>query len=156
MLNRLKKMDWMMLLILAAFMGISAILIRSATHGNPQYPNYDIKTLVYYAAGFVVIVLSTLVDYRLILKTWYVWYALGIILLVAVYLFAPEINGAKGWFVLGKGFQFQPAEMMKIFLIIAIAALLGRRIGEPLRLRSDVMLVAATVFIPFLLVMIQP
>ncbi|WP_027085329.1 FtsW/RodA/SpoVE family cell cycle protein [Cohnella panacarvi] len=156
MLNRLKKMDWMMLLILAAFMGISALLIRSATHGNPQYPNYDLKTLVYYAAGFVVIVLSTMVDYRLILKTWYVWYALGIILLVAVYLFAPEINGAKGWFVLGRGFQFQPAEMMKIFLIVAIAALLGRRLGDPLRLRSDVMLVAVTVFVPFLLVMIQP
>lgn len=145
-----------MLIILAAFMGVSALLIRSATHGNPQYPNYDLKTLVYYAAGFVVIVVSTLVDYRLILKVWYVWYAIGIILLIAVYLFAPEINGAKGWFVLGGGFQFQPAEMMKIFLIIAIAALLGRRLGDPLRLRSDVMLVVATVFIPFLLVMIQP
>lgn len=149
-------MDWMMLLILAAFMGISAILIRSATHGNPLYPNYDLKTLVYFAVGFVVIVLSTLIDYRLILKIWYVWYAIGIVLLVAVYLFAPEINGAKGWFILPGGFQFQPAEIMKIFLIISIAAVLGRRLGDPLRMRSDVMLVAAMVFVPFLLVMIQP
>lgn len=145
-----------MLLILAAFMGISATLIRSATHGNPDYHNYDLKTVVYYGIGFAVIVLSTLVDYRLVLKTWYVWYAIGLILLVLVYLFAPEINGAKSWFVLPGGMLFQPAEIMKIFLVIAIAALLGRRLGDPLRMRSDVMMVAVTAFVPFLMVMMQP
>lgn len=149
-------MDWMMLLILAAFMCISALLIRSATYGNPQYDNYDLKTIVYYGIGFVIITICTLVDYRLILKSWPVWYAIGLILLVLVFLFAPEINGARSWFKLPGGMLFQPAELMKIFLIIAIAALLGRRLGDPLRLRSDVTLVAVVALIPFMLVMIQP
>ncbi|BBI32537.1 rod shape-determining protein RodA [Cohnella abietis] len=151
----MKKIDWMMVLILMLFMGMSALLVRSATHSNPMYPNFDIKTLIFYGIGFGVIIIATLVDYRLILKIWYVWYAIGLILLVLVFFLAGETNGARSWFNLGL-FSFQPAEMMKLFLIIAIAGVLGRRQGDPLRLRSDVMVVAVVVFVPFLLVMIQP
>ncbi|MFB9279191.1 FtsW/RodA/SpoVE family cell cycle protein [Cohnella cellulosilytica] len=157
MLNRLKKMDWMMLAILMAFMGISFFTIRSATYNNPlpAYQNLDIQTLVFYAAGFVVIVLSTLVDYRLILKTWYVWYAIGIVMLLLIFVLVEPKNGARSWFEFGS-FSFQPAEIMKLFLIIGIAAIMGRRQGDPLRMRTDVMTVAAFSFVPFLLVMLQP
>jgi rod shape determining protein RodA len=156
LLNKLKKMDWMMLLILAVMMGFSTLLVRSATHGNPLYPHYDLKTLVFYAAGFVVILAITLFDYRLLLKTWYVWYAMGLILLVLVFKFAPPTNGARSWFELPGGLKFQPAEFMKLFLILAIAAIMGRRQGNPLRMKNDVPLVAAAVTIPFVLVMLQP
>ncbi len=156
MLNKLKKMDWLMLGILAVFMICSTLLVRSATHGNPDYPNYDLKTLVFFAAGFVAILMITLFDYRLLLKTWYVWYGMGIVLLVLVFLFAPEVNGARSWFKLPGGVNFQPAEFMKLFLILGIAALMGRRQGDPLSMKNDVMLVAVTAFVPFLLVMIQP
>ncbi len=145
-----------MLLILVVMMGFSTLLVRSATHGNPLYPNYDLKTLIYYAIGFVVILVCTLFDYRLLLKTWYVWYGIGLILLVLVFKFAPSINGARSWFELPGGLKFQPAEFMKLFLILAIAAIMGRRQGDPLRMKSDVPLVAASVFIPFVLVMVQP
>jgi rod shape determining protein RodA len=149
------KMDWMMLIILGLFMGISTILVRSATHNNPLYPNYDIKTLIFFGLGFFVVLLATMVDYRLLLKVWYVWYALGLIMLVLVFFLAKEKNGARSWFELGQ-LSFQPAEIMKLFLIIAVAALLGRRQGDPLKMRSDVMLVAVVVFVPFVLVMRQP
>lgn len=156
MLNKLKKMDWMMLLILGVLMVISALLVRSATYGNPMYPNYDLKTLVYYAAGFVAILFITLFDYRLLLKTWYVWYGLGLVLLVLVFQFADATNGARSWFELPGGLNFQPAEFMKLFLILAIAAILGRRQGDPLSLKSDVVPVAIVSIVPFVLVMIQP
>jgi rod shape determining protein RodA len=114
-----------------------------------------VKTLIFYGLGFVVILLATLVDYRLILKVWYVWYALGIVLLLLIFVFVEEKNGARSWFEFGE-VSFQPAEVMKLFLIIAIAALMGRRQGDPLRMRTDVMVVAAVAFLPFLLVMMQP
>lgn len=144
-----------MLIILGLFMGISTIVVRSATYNNPDYPNFDIKTLIYYGLGFFVIIIATLVDYRLLLKVWYVWYAIGLILLVLLFFLAGETNGARSWFNLGQ-LSFQPAEMMKLFLIIAVAALMGRRQGDPLKLRSDVLLIAVVAFIPFVLVMIQP
>ncbi|WP_239615206.1 FtsW/RodA/SpoVE family cell cycle protein [Cohnella mopanensis] len=155
MLNRLKKMDWMMLTILLMFMGISTLLVRSATYNNPSYANHDLKTLVFYGIGFGVIILATLVDYRLILKTWYVWYGLGIVLLMLIFVFVQKKNGAQSWFEFGD-VSFQPAEVMKLFLIIAVAAIMGRRQGDSLRMRTDVMVVAAVAFVPFLLVMMQP
>jgi rod shape determining protein RodA len=148
-------MDWMMLVILGLFMGFSTLLVRSATLNNPAYPNLDTKTLMFYGVGFLVVILATLVDYRLWLKIWYVWYAIGLILLVLVYFLAGETNGARSWFNLGL-LSFQPAEIMKLFLILCVAALMGRRQGDPLKMRSDVMVVAFFAFIPFMLVMMQP
>lgn len=144
------------MLILGAMMVVSALVVRSATHNDPGYYHYDVKTIEYYAAGFVVILLCTLVDYRLLLKTWYVWYGIGIVLLIAILLFAPTINGAQSWFDIGGGLKFQPAEFMKIMLIIAVAAVLGRRQGDPLRMRTDVLYIAVISIIPFLLVLKQP
>ncbi|MCC3376911.1 FtsW/RodA/SpoVE family cell cycle protein [Cohnella sp. REN36] len=155
MLNRLKKIDWLMMLILILLMGISTLLVRSATYYTEGYSNKDVQTMMFYGAGFAAILIITLFDYRLLVKTWYVWYAIGIVLLVAVYLFAKPINGAKSWFQIGS-FLFQPAEIMKIFLILAVAALMGRRMGDPLSMRKDVLLIVAISAVPFLLVMIQP
>jgi rod shape determining protein RodA len=156
LLNRLKKMDWMMLIILGLFMAISALLVRSATHTNPKYYHYDVKTVLFFGIGFVVVLIMTLVDYRLLLKGWIIWYALGIALLVLVYFFAPPINGARSWFQLPGGLLFQPAEFMKLILIFAVAVIMGRKQGDPLSMRRDVMAVAGVAFVPFLLVMVQP
>jgi len=155
LLNRLKNIDWMMLTILLMFMGISTLAVRSATYNNPAYVNHDLKTMIFYGIGFGVVLLATLVDYRLILKTWYVWYAIGIIMLLLIFVLVEPKNGARSWFEFGE-VSFQPAEIMKLFLIIGIAAIMGRRQGDPLRMRSDVMVVAAFSFVPFLLVMLQP
>lgn len=144
------------MLILVAFGVISALVVRSATFNDPKFANSDVKTLMFYGVGFVILLLITLFDYRLLLKTWYVWYALGILSLILVFFFGSNRNGAQGWFDLGGGLTFQPAELMKLFLIIAVAAIMGRRQGEPLRFRTDVMAVAAASIVPFALVMIQP
>lgn len=150
-------MDWLMLAILAIFMGISAVVIRSATFHNSQaaFQGMDKSMLIFYGIGFAVIVLSTLVDYRLILKTWYVWYGIGIVMLLLIFVLVEPKNGARSWFEFGS-LSFQPAEIMKLFLIIAIAAIMGRRQGDPLRMRSDVLVVAAFAIVPFVLVMLQP
>jgi rod shape determining protein RodA len=149
-------MDLMMILILGVFMCFSALIVRSATYNDPKLIHFDIKTLVYYAVGFVVILIMTLFDYRLLLKTWYAWYGIGLVLLLLVFKFAPLRNNARSWFELPGGFTFQPAEIMKLFLILAIAAIMSRRQGDPLRVRSDVSLVALAALIPFALVMVQP
>jgi len=144
------------MLILVVLMTFSTLLVRSATYGNPLYPHYDLKTLIFFGIGFVVIVLMTLIDYRLLLKIWYVWYILGLVLLVLVFEFAPITNGARSWFELPGGLRFQPAEVMKLFLIMAIASIMGRRQGDPLQIRTDVVYVVLATLVPFVLVMMQP
>jgi rod shape determining protein RodA len=82
-------------------------------------------------------------------------YGIGNALLIAVYLFAPELNGAKGWFQL-PGFNFQPAEFMKLILILTLAFFLARKYGNELDFRHDTIRIGLIAFIPFVLVMIQP
>jgi rod shape determining protein RodA len=153
---KLKKIDISIVLILLAFMVVSTLLVHSATYGNPDYANYDLKTIIFFGLGFFVAIMVTIIDYRVFLKSWLILYLLGNVLLVVVFLTAPSINGARAWFQLPGGLQFQPAEMVKIVLIIMTAYLMGRRQGDTLRVRSELLLIAALAFVPFMLVMIQP
>jgi len=155
-LNKLKRIDLGIMLILGLLMVISVLVVRSATYGNPMYPNYDLKQLIFFLAGFAVAVFATLFDYRFFLKYWYVLYGFGVLLLVLVYFFGVEINGARSWFKLADGLLFQPAEFMKILLIMTVASILARRDGDPLSFKSDLLPIAAISLIPFGLVMIQP
>ncbi|AJY76064.1 FtsW/RodA/SpoVE family cell cycle protein [Paenibacillus beijingensis] len=156
MINKLKKMDAGIVIILVLFMIISTLLVRSATYGNSEFPNYDVKTLIFYGIGFIVVLLITLLDYRLFLKGWLYLYVICIVLLILVYFFGADINGARSWFKLPGGFQFQPAEMAKFVLIIGIAYLMGRKGGDKLSFTTDLLPIAAFSFLPFALVMIQP
>jgi len=154
-LNKLKKMDWGILGILVLLMIMSVVVVHSATVGT-KYGGSDIRQLVYYAAGFLVIAGATLFDYRIVLKSWHALYGIGVTLLILVYFFGAVINNARGWFKLPGGFLFQPAEFVKILLIIGIAYLMGRRQGDKLSFSKDLLPIGAFVFLPFALVMIQP
>ncbi|XEC93177.1 FtsW/RodA/SpoVE family cell cycle protein [Paenibacillus tarimensis] len=157
MLNKLKKLDWVILLILILLMATSTLVVRSATYGfGPNYENYDLKTVIFYALGFAVAIVCTFVDYRIVLKGWMYLYGLGLAMLVAVYFFGVEINSARSWFKIVEGLYFQPAEFMKILLILTLAVLMGRRQGDPLTFTNDLLPIAAVSFLPFMLVMIQP
>lgn len=156
MLNKLKKLDWGILIILAFLMVISTVVIHSATANHAMYVNNDIKQLIFFGLGFAIAIASILFDYRIILKIWYILYGIGIALLVLVFFFGAEINGAKGWFKLPGDFLFQPAEIMKIILIIGIAYIMGQRRGDKLTFAKDILPIGAFSFLPFILVMIQP
>ncbi|MEK3882690.1 FtsW/RodA/SpoVE family cell cycle protein [Paenibacillus sp. PL2-23] len=155
MLNKLKKLDWGIIIILLCLMVVSVLAIHSATAHNPIYHNHHFKQLMFFGLGFFVAIAAVLFDYRVVLKSWHVLYAIGIILLILVYFLGAELNGAKGWFRFGQ-LSFQPAEVVKIILIIGLAYLLGRRQGERLNFSNDILIIGAFAFLPFLLVMIQP
>ncbi|MGO4546194.1 FtsW/RodA/SpoVE family cell cycle protein [Paenibacillus sp. 2TAB23] len=155
MLNKLKKLDWGILIILVFLMVISTVVIHSATANFPKYAGSDVKQLIFYGMGFFIAIAATLFDYRIVLKSWHVLYGIGVTMLILVYFFGAVINGARGWFKLGT-MSFQPAEIVKIVLIIGIAYIMGRRQGERLTFMKDLLPIAAFSFLPFLLVMIQP
>jgi rod shape determining protein RodA len=153
---KLRKVDWLIVGILALFMLFSTLLVRSAIAPyETEFQGYDVKTILFYLLGFVVVFGMALVDYRTLLRySWYV-YAAGCVLLVMVYLFAPEINGARSWFRIG-GLQFQPAELVKVILILTTGYLLGKKMGQPLQFRRDIIPITMVTLLPFVLVLIQP
>lgn len=156
MINKLKKMDVGILTLLVCFMAISAVLLYSVGDADPDYASAYKKTLVFYALGFGVLIVMTLLDYRIILKFWIYIYAIGIILLVAVQFFGSTVNGATGWFKITDSLSFQPAEAVKMVVIISVAYMMGRREGEKLQVMKDLIPIAAVAGLPFLLVVTQP
>ena len=158
MLTKVKKIDWLIILILLGFMSISYLLIQSAIHANPTYMHsaMDQKMLFFYALGFMVILGVSFINYRILLKLWMAIYLIGIILLVGLPKFGVEYNTAASWYELPGGYLFQPAELVKLILIIAIAGFIARRNGENLRLGQELLPIGIIVFIPFALVLVQP
>ncbi|WP_438444321.1 FtsW/RodA/SpoVE family cell cycle protein [Gorillibacterium sp. sgz5001074] len=156
MLEKWKKIDWSIVLILVLMTIISCMLVFSATVDNPKY-GHDFYKKIYVnaAVGFVAFFGVTFMDFRLIIKTSLFSYVFGILLLVALFFWGIEREGAKGWFETPMG-DFQPAELMKVILIIAVAAYMGRRQGERLELLRDVVPIGLIVLLPFTLVLIQP
>jgi len=158
MLTRIKRLDWMIVLILIGFMGISYLLIQSAIHNNLVYRHtaMDQKMIVFYSLGFVVLFATAFINYRILLKLWIYIYVTGVATLVLVLKFGIQKNNARSWFQITESLNFQPAELMKLFLIIAIAGFIGYRKGETLRLGQEILPIGLIVLIPFVLVLIQP
>lgn len=131
------------------------MLIHSATYGDSQFDGVVTKTIIFFAAGFGILLLISIFDYRLLLKWWMIPFGITTAMLIAIQFVGATINGAQGWFSLGI-FSFQPAEVAKITLIFALAQLIGRREGDPLTFTRDLIPVGLVTLIPFALVISQP
>lgn len=156
MLAKLKKIDIPIVVILFAFMVISSMTVYSASVDHPSINISISKIIILYAIGLVGFVASSLFDYRVLIRIAPFLYGIGIVSLVAVYFFGKKIHGARGWFELPGGLTFQPAELVKLILIICVTALLARRGGDLLQIKNDLIPVCAAVLLPFILVLIQP
>jgi cell division protein FtsW len=83
---------------------------------------YLLKQLVWFLFGFCLCVAAVSLDYQLLKK--YSWPIFGLAVLLLLLVLVPhigrKINGARRWFDL-HGVRFQPSELGKIALIIALA-----------------------------------
>lgn len=138
MLEKLKRMDWSIVIIMLLFMGISTLLVHSAIQFAPEkYPNYVQRNIMFYAAGLIALFVAAFFNYRWLMKVSMYLYWIGIMLLIAVKLFGANINGASGWFKLG-AFSFQPAELMKLLIILYLANILAKRKDRQLDFKRDI------------------
>ncbi|MFD0694693.1 FtsW/RodA/SpoVE family cell cycle protein [Paenibacillus sp. GCM10027628] len=152
---RAKKIDLIIIGLLLCFMAISTIVIYSATN-NTKFAGLHMNNLVMFAAMFVPMLVLAMLDYRDIVRHLSLYlYILGILLLIFVMFKGLNINGSQRWINL-HFMQFQPSELVKVFVILMLANMLDKRKGEYLRLFQDIIPMIVVVGIPFLLVMKQP
>ncbi len=149
----LKTIDWMIVFILIGFGIFSYLGISGAS------PNLSLegKQVIWYFIGFIFLAFILLFDYNLIGNFTYIFYGIGLILLVGV-LFTSPINNATSWYNLGF-FSFQPAELMKLITIITIAKYLSKKAeqeDEPFQYLFELIPVFVLIGIPMLLILVQP
>ncbi|GAB6927603.1 rod shape-determining protein RodA [Paenibacillus sp. JCM 10914] len=152
MLQKLKKIDFVIVTVIVLLMVISITSLYSVTSGTEKWDGYHIKMIMFYIVGFVAFFGMSLLDYRVLMKYGLYIFLGGLALLVFVMFFGAELNGSKGWINLGFA-SLQPAELFKLVLIIFLTYILVRKNKPQLSFFRDVIPIALLAFIPFALVM---
>lgn len=157
MLQKFKKMDLSIVLVLLCLMVISLFSIYSVTTGRAKIGHYSERMAAYYVVGFVAFLVFSFINYKLFIKYALYIYLFGLMLLVLVLLIGNEYYGAKGWLTLPGGLSLQPAELFKLFLVIYLASLLVKKNRDKNKLSfwRDVVPLGVMTFIPLMVVMVQ-
>jgi rod shape determining protein RodA len=159
----LRRIDWLLMLSVAALIGIGSLLVWSATRQRMLNAGLDPqaffkKHLINAVIGVTLASVAALIDYRSLRAYAPIVYVASCVgLLMVLSPLGSTINGAHSWIVLPAGFQVQPSEFAKVAIVVGMAMLLGeKRDGESTPRDSDVLLVLALVALPMGLIMLQP
>lgn len=147
-LRKVLYLDWPLVVLLITVAGIGFLMLYSVAGGNaaiwtePQMKRFALGLVLMFAIAMV--------------PTWF-WrnvsllaYLLSIALLVAVMFVGVEGKGAQRWLAFG-GFRLQPSELVKITLVMVMAAyydwLPVSRVSRPLWVFVPVAFILAPVAI---------
>lgn len=156
-----KGIDWTLvgIFLLLATIGIMAIFGATYEEGDPIIQSFlnfktDYSKQLYFC-GFALIIglFILLTDSKFFSATANIWYIVGILLLLLVFPLGTDVKGTKSIIRFG-GFNFQPAEVCKISVALALAKYLSRPETDFTRTRSQ-LTAAAIALLPALITIAQ-
>ncbi len=146
------SINWLFVLLLCVLAGCGYIALYSAGLGPDKYAN---RQAMRFAAGLILMLGLALTDLDLIRRAAWFLYGFALFLLILVARFGHVGKGAQRWLEIGP-LQVQPSELMKIALVVALAAWFSRadwdRVGKPLFLIPPILAILA----PVLLILKEP
>lgn len=150
-----KKFDYILFLTIFLLCAYGLVMVMTATlsKGTMHY----VKTQgIATGLGMVTIIILVLLDYQFLGKLYIPIYTVCIILLLAVWKYGIGGSqwGADSWLEIGP-LIFQPAEFVKIGLIISLSKLIDNHkedINEPFTLLK----ILGFAFLPVVLILLQP
>jgi rod shape determining protein RodA len=153
----IQNFNWSLLFLVLILITIGVINIFSATHlaEGGKGTSIFLKQIYIAGAGLILLMIVLFFDYHLLLPLAYPMYWISIALLIGVFLLGRVISGSQRWLTLGF-FSFQPSELVKIALILALAKYfynneLNHRYGF-----RDLYLPLGMVILPALMIIKQP
>ncbi|MGE5769485.1 MAG: rod shape-determining protein RodA [Betaproteobacteria bacterium] len=150
-LSIVAHIDWALLLIVFALMGVGLLTVYSATSSD-GFAKLD-KQLINMAVATAVMLGVARTRPQTLMRIALPLYLLGVALLVGVALFGIVVNGSRRWLELGFT-RIQPSEIMKIAMPLIIAWYF-HKYEASLRARHYVV-AALLVLVPFALIAKQP
>lgn len=163
------NIDYTLLFIIILLGIVSVFTLHTITPTLPaKYDgsNFVLKQAMWYIAGGFVIMVTMLVDYDRFRQITWIIYGLGVLSLFMLFIGFPpgivhEANGAVSWFKFPVIGTIQPAEFMKVILVMTIAhVMVGHHEKHPEKtMKSDFGLLSKILAVslpPMGLVAIQP
>ncbi len=148
--ERFKRADWGLLALGLLLAAIGVVVVRLASpEGGAPYGTAQLRWVV---IGLAACLLVLAVPYRRVVELRYLWYGLGLFLLVLV-LFVGRGKSAGRWIEVA-GFRLQPSELMKLIMVVTLAGAL--RYEQGFARERHLTLPLLLTLLPVLLVMKQP
>lgn len=154
----IENFDWGFLGVIFLICATGLVILYSAVtagfNGDGVHVLFK-KQAIWMGAGFVIMMGSLIIDFRELDKLNLFIYILCIGLLVSTYLFGQMGGGSRRWLVLG-AVRMQPSELMKISLIISLAAVYSDNVSQEGLGFRNLIRPAILCLIPFGLIVNQP
>jgi len=151
--HKLISINWLLVILIVMVAGVGFAMLFSAAGGNID--PWAKRQIVRFGVAFGIMIVVATINIRIWLRYAYALYFLALALLVAVEVGGHVGMGAQRWISLGF-VNIQPSELMKIFLILALARYYNASaiedIGRISRLFVPIMLTVA----PTVLILRQP
>ncbi len=126
----LSQVDWLLVLVTLLLSLTGIFMIYSAIHSNPAFlkNSLHLKQALWSSIGLCVLLCILIFDYHFFTRWAYFFYALVIVLLIAVLFSGQVVYGAKRWLVFGP-LRLQPSELARLAVILVLARYFGSQ-GE--------------------------
>ena len=149
-------MSFPLILVVLALCVASYFAISSATYLNEKLADAPLAQLKYDIAGLVLFLGIALTPYKIFLRAGPYLYAIGVVLLVAVFVpgLRHKVYNAYSWIKVGP-LQFEPTEFAKIGFILFLAWFLHVR-ERKIESFTTVLMAWAFTLVPFALILKQP
>lgn len=147
------EIDWVFSLALFLIAGTGALMLFSIA--GSSWDPWAAKHLGRFIFLFLVMIILAMVDIRVWFAIAYPVYGIGLLLLIAVEAVGDVRLGAQRWLSIGP-FSFQPSEIMKLGIVLALARFYHSISAERARLSWWLLIPAAMLGAPVLLVAHQP
>lgn len=152
----LRRMDWLLVLVVLALLVIGVAFIYSASYrGEDTAPAvFYQRQIIWAIIGLVVMMGAAAMDYRALRGLAWWLYAAAMVLLILVLVAGQKRYGATRWLNVF-GFQLQPSEFAKLAVLVVLARFLSRPGRDP---ASMVVLFQVLVItsVPFVLIAKEP
>ncbi len=151
--SKILQINWVFVICLIALASIGMLLQYSA--GGMSWEPWAYKQLIVFSICLVLTLCLALVDLRVWLWICYPFYAVSLLLLIAVEAVGDVRMGAQRWLEIGS-FSFQPSEFMKLAIVLGLARFYHEASAKDANFSWKLIIPTLMIAVPSGLVMHQP
>jgi rod shape determining protein RodA len=151
---RLGEIDWTFCVAITVIALAGGAMLYSVAGG--KWSPWAAEHLARYGIWFIVMIVLAMVDLQAWFLIAYPLYAVSLGLLVLVAAHGHETLGAKRWLSIGPIHDFQPSELMKIALVLALARFYHGISAKSAKFSFWLLIPAILIAAPAALVMKEP
>jgi rod shape determining protein RodA len=147
-----RSIDWVVVTLTVAIAALALTNLESAAGGSGS--GMIREQAIYLAVGAVALIAAASVQYPVYYRLAYPMYAVGVSLVVLVFVVGKTLNQARRW--LDVGFRFQPSELIKLLLLIALARFIHDVAGRNDKSLRGLIVPAGMAILPAAFIVVQP